>query len=150
MEALSLILLAAACTALLLAAVFVSVRLMSALFKRRSGYARLAADYPAPRGAPEGRRLPGQTVQFGAVRYTRCVMLAVGDDGLYLQVESRALGRHAPIVVPWEAVRSTRPATIRMRDAVELVVGTRPSCLRVLPGTYAEFRSRLSGAAPLV
>jgi hypothetical protein len=148
-EALSLIVIIAACTALLLAVVCVSVRLMATLFKYRSGYARLAADYPAGAARP-ARTLAGQTVQFGPVRYTRCVTLGVGDDGLFVQVDSRALGRHKAIVVPWGEIAASRPATIHTREAVELLVGPRPVSLRVMPGAYAELRSRLVAAAPLV
>jgi hypothetical protein len=149
MEAISLIVLIAACTALLLAVVFVSVRLMAALFKYHSGYARLAADYPAGSARP-ARTLLDQTVQFGPVRYTRCVTLGIGDDGLFVQVVSRALGRHKAIVVPWGEIGAARPALIRTREAIELLVGARPVSLRVMPGAYAELRSRLVAAAPLV
>ena len=149
MEAVSLIVLIVACTALLLAVVFVSVRLMATLFKHHSGYARLAADYPAGAARP-ARSLPGQTVQFGPVRYTRCVTLGIGDEGLFVQVVSRALGRHKAIVVPWGEIAAARPSTIRTREAVELLVGPRPLSLRVMPGAYADLRSRLVAAAPLV
>jgi len=147
--ALSIIGLVVGCTALLLVVVLVSVRLMGALFKRSSGYARLVSWFPAP-GAPEGRVLRGQTAQFGAVRYSRCVTLAVEDGGLFLQVVSRSLGRHRPLLVPWDEVRATYPSRIRVFRAVELVVGSpQVGSVRVMPGVYAEFRSRLTVAVPL-
>lgn len=163
MQTLSLITLVVACAGLLLLAVFVSVRFMSALFKRSSGYARLAATFPgdahrvtrgtlseASPGAPS-RRLPRQTAQFGAVRYTRCVTIGILADGLFLQVESRILGRHRPILIPWDEIRATRAASIRVRPAVELTVGDpRVAGVRVLPNVYAEIRSRLAAVAPLV
>jgi hypothetical protein len=146
--ALSIVLLVLACTALLLAVVFVSVRLMGSMLKRRSGYARLAARYPAA-GRPDDGIQRGQTVQFGDVRYTRCASVGVTDEGLYLEVVSRSLGRHRPMLLPWDEVRATYPSHLRLREAVELVVGApRVGSLRVLPALYAEFRARLTRAAP--
>jgi hypothetical protein len=148
--ALSLIAVVLFCVLLLLVVVFVSVRMMGSLFKRRSGYARLAANYPAP-GPPQGHVLRGQTVQFGAVRYTRCVTVGVDDEGLFLAIVSRSLGPHRPVVVPWSDVRASYASRIRLHEAVELVVGAPPvAALRLMPGVYAEFRSRLAQAAPRV
>lgn len=148
MTALSIVVLVLACTALLLVVVFVSARLMGSMFKRRSGYARLAALYPAI-GPPEGNVLRGQTAQFGAVRYARCVTVGIADEGLFLQIVSRSLGRHRPILLPWWEVRATYPSHLRLREAVELIVGTPPIVsLRVLPSLYADFRARLTQAAP--
>lgn len=149
MTALAFVALVGACTALLLAVVFVSARLMGSMLKHRSGYARLAAWYPAV-GAPEGLILRGQTVQFGAVRYTRCVTIGIADEGLFLEIVSRSLGRHRPALVPWAEVRATYPSHLRMREAVELVVGEpRVVSLRFMPAVYGEFRARLAQAAPL-
>jgi hypothetical protein len=146
--ALSIIALVLVCAALLVFVVLVSVRFMGSMLKHRSGYARLAALYPAV-SRPEGRVLRGQTVQFGAVRYTRCVTVGLDDEGLYLKVVSRSLGRHRPLLVPWQEVRATYPSHLRLRDAVELIVGApQIASLRVLPPLYAEFRARLTLAAP--
>ena len=148
MTALSLIVLVLACAVLLLLAVFVSARLMGSLLKRRSGYARLATLYPAI--APtEGGVRRAQTVQFGAVRYTRCVAVGISDEGLFLKVVSRSLGRHHPLSIPWWELRATYPSHLREREAIELVVGAPPvASVRVLAPLYAEFRARLTEAAP--
>ena len=148
MTALSIIALVLACTALLVVAGFVSARLMGSLFKRRSGYARLAVLYPAI-APPEGSVLRAQTVQFGAVRYTRCVTVGVTDDGLFFKIVSRSLGRHRSIQLPWGEVRATYPSQLRGREAIELVIGApQIASVRVLAPLYAEFRARLTQAAP--
>jgi hypothetical protein len=150
MTALSIVALVAVCSALLVMTAFVSARLMGSMFRVRSGYARLAARYPAP-GACTGHVLRGQTAQFGAVRYTRCVTIGICDEGLLLKVASRSLGRHPAILVPWAEVRASYKSRIRLLEAFELIVGApQATPVRVMPLVYDELRPRLTAAAPRV
>jgi hypothetical protein len=117
---------------------------MKGFFVQASGYNRLAERYPAE-GGSEGPAHTMQTVQFGPVRYRRCVTVHVSDQGLYLQ-PCLFYVRYPPILIPWDEVVRVRPSRIhawsqaRLLSIGEPEVGT----IRVEMGLFKLIQPYLS------
>jgi hypothetical protein len=117
-----LLVLVAICFMLLILAslAFLAVALLTRFSARVSGWSELAKLYPAD-GKPTGKTYARQTVQVGAVRYRRCVMVGIDSLGLWLWVQPR-LTRFHPLFIPWDKIKETQETRLYSRQAVQFSI----------------------------
>jgi hypothetical protein len=116
-----------AITALFIAAaLFLGIQVLSTLFARGGGWAKLAERFPAAT-PPQGERRTMQTVELGGlVRYRWCVTVVMSPRGLYLALASPILPKHSPMLIPWSEVKGVRCARLYWWLAVRLTIGEPP------------------------
>jgi hypothetical protein len=86
------------------------------------GYDGVAEAFPGT-VEPQGPRWDATCVQFGSMRYRRCVTIVVGQDGLWLQAKPPLQGLQRPIFLPWTGIREVRQTLLYWRSAVRLTCG---------------------------
>lgn len=90
---------------LLILAAMTGVYLAGAyLAARRSGWHRLAAEYPRPRALPTGNLARAEKARVGGVTYKNIVYYATRDEGLELTCDFLDRLAHPPLLVPWSGV----------------------------------------------
>lgn len=77
------------------------------LLSRVGGWSELAARYPAPDGVT-GTNFHWRSGRVGWVNYRNCLNLTATPAGLKLSVVAIFKMGHAPILVPWSAIRAER------------------------------------------
>ena len=91
------------------------------IFTRISNLTKLAELYPALHD-PEGLSHTNQTVQFGVVRYRRCVTVNISSDGFFLWAHP-PLCKQAKLLIPWDEIKQVRAARLYGRQGVYLSIG---------------------------
>ena len=76
--------------------------------------------YPAE-GFAEGRKHSRQTVQFGTVRYRRCVTVGVDSLGLWFRMQPHST-RFRPLFIPWDRIKRTQETRLYSRVAAQLSI----------------------------
>ena len=99
---------------------FLVVALLTQFSARVSGWTELVKLYPAD-GMPTGEKYVRQTVQFGTVRYRRCVMVSIDPLGLWIWVRA-PLARFRPLFIPWDRIKRTQETRLYSRKAVQLSI----------------------------
>jgi hypothetical protein len=94
---------------------------MTGLFAKLSGLTRLTQQYPVTQ-PPTGTTLAKQTVKVGSVRYRRCVVVSVGEEGLYLGVHPPLL-EQGEMLIPWGEIKGAQKARLYSQRAVRLSIG---------------------------
>src|SRR5438067_475501 len=80
---------------------------VSFLLSYIGGWARLAQRFPC-RDGYVGSWKSWQSGKIGVVNYNSCLWVAAAPEGLYIRTGPLFLYRafHAPLLVPWTAIRS--------------------------------------------
>jgi len=105
---------------------FAGIALLSTLFARAGGWARLAERYGADQ-KPEGQKLTWQTLEVGGlVRYRWTVVVVISPRGLYLALSSPFIIKHPPMLIPWTEIKEARRAILFWRRAARLTIGDPP------------------------
>jgi hypothetical protein len=94
---------------------------MTRLFAELSGLTKLVQRYPVTQ-PPTGATFAKQTVKVGSVRYRRCVVVSIGEGGLYLGVHPPLL-EQGDMFIPWEEIKGAQRARLYSRRAVRLSIG---------------------------
>jgi hypothetical protein len=104
------------------ALIFLLPRLLKNLRGRGGGWTRLSERFPAA-FTPEGPVFRKQTIQVGAVAYKNCTTVIPAIPGLYLAVKIPFVSRLAPLLIPWESIRSLREGSLYWKKTVILSIG---------------------------
>ncbi len=91
------------------------------VFARLSGWDALARRFAAVAGRAPVWDWRGETVKVGAIRYRRCVRLAVDERGLCLA--EAGLLRHARLWIPWEEMGEAEASSFYGKPAMRVTVG---------------------------
>ena len=90
------------------------------LFSKLSGINSLAEQYPA-KDLPQGKEFLKQTIQFGAIRYRKCVNIIISQQGFYLRVNP-PLGQMRKIFIPWDKIIRTSTSSLYGSKAAQLFI----------------------------
>ena len=79
------------------------------IIARAGGWHALATRFPAGAQNPNGVQwFQWQSMELGASQYKGAVNVGIGPDGLYLSATALFKAGHAPICIPWSAMRGIK------------------------------------------
>jgi hypothetical protein len=68
---------------------------------------------------PNEEEILKTTIQVGAIRYRRCALIFMDNDGLYLSV--KMIFKSYPVVfIPWSSIKETKKERLYGRKAIQL------------------------------
>ncbi len=113
-------------TFFVLVILFAGIALLSTLFARAGGWAKLAEKYGVDQ-EPEGQKFSWQTLEVGGlVRYRWTVAVVIAAQGLYLALSSPFISKHPPMLIPWAEIKQVRRTILYWRKAARLTIGDPP------------------------
>jgi hypothetical protein len=117
--------------AICLASLYFGFKGVSWLFGNISGWHQLESQFACD-ATPAWTHF-GETVGVNAIRFRRCVSVAVAPDALYLR--AMALFRYRPLRIPWEQMSMFQPDQIYGRAAMRFTV--QGASFVIYPALYA-------------
>jgi hypothetical protein len=131
---------------ILVLVIFLIVRTASGALVRASGLPALIERYRTD-SPPPPNALRRQTVAVGKVNFKNCVLLGIGDAGLYLDFGGVPLvmPRKPPVLIPWGDLRKTGERRLFWKACSELSIG-QPSLgtITVFDEAFQRMRPHLS------
>jgi hypothetical protein len=106
--------------------VFFILFLVKSLGEATGGWGKLAEVY-GTNNPPTGQITKGETIQFGAVTYKRCVTLAVAEEGLCVSICRKTA------LIPWAEFKGIGQATLYWQKVPMLTVGDPPVATMTVP-----------------
>jgi len=91
---------------------------MFSILSKISGISKLA-NYFESKIFPNKEEVLKTTIQVGTIRYRKCALKFMNDEGLYL--DAKMIFKSYPVVfIPWSSIRETKKERLYGRKAIQM------------------------------